>query len=163
MKGEIRVQVHAPGQGDFTMTSNYHTSCFALPRRLKSDGAEAFVTTYLRDTSDDQSILPAQQEKIIEDIETSTNSSGKVKKKEDIDQDSFMTRVEVTAKAELDGKEPAAKKAKTQEDSEFRKFVDLYKTHHKQKIEDLKDFLRYVIGKLDIDHVRPCTNFYRLY
>ena len=145
MKGEIRLQVHAPGQGDFTMTSNYHTSCFALPRRLKSDGAEAFVTSYIQDTSDDQSILPAHQDKIIQDIEMATSHTGKKKHKDETIEDSFMARVESTAKSELDAKEPAAKKVKKEQDDEFRKFVELYKVHHKQKIDDLKDFLRYVV------------------
>jgi len=126
------------------MTSNYHTACFALPRRLKSDGAEAFVTSYIQDTSDDQSILPAHQDKIIQDIEMATNNTGKKKIKDETIDDSFMARVESTAKAELDDKEPPAKRVKTVQDDEFRKFVELYKIHHKQKIDDLKDFLRYV-------------------
>jgi hypothetical protein len=134
------------------MTSSYHTACFALPRRLKSDGAEAFVTTYVQDTSEDQSILPDQQEKIIKDIETATNSIGKKTKKDEGEEESFMTRVEATAKAELDGKEPNTKKVKTEQDEEFRKFVEFYKVHHKQKMEDLKDFLRCVGWILDLLH-----------
>lgn len=145
MKGEIRMQVHSPSNGDYTMTSNYHTACFPLPRRLKSDGAEKFVTDFVQDTSEDQSILPAQQNKIIQDIETATSNSGKRKKKKDdgAEPADFMANVEATAKAELEGAEPSAKKQKTEEnDEEFRQFVELYKYHYKEKVDELKDYLR---------------------
>jgi len=159
MKGEIRIQVHAPGKGDFTMTSSYHTGCFGIPRRFKSDGVEAFVTAYLQDTSEDQSILSTHLDKVIQDIEMATNQSGKKKTttkdegKEEDSSSSFMSMVEKMAKAELEDKQPKTKKVKTEQGEELRQFVDLHKVHHKQKTEDLKDFLRYVILDFFLNHL----------
>lgn len=143
------------------MSSYYHVGCFVLPRKLKHLGTEDFVREKVTDLSEDQSILPAQFDTIVSQIEESAGAAGSAKKKvkreggdgdDEEEKENLMTRVAAEAKVELDeeeGKQPAKKKAKKEttkiskaEEEEFRDMVELYKEHYKTKVDILKDFLR---------------------
>ncbi len=141
-KGDIRMAVMVPASSadGFDMSSYYHVECFSLPRKLKHLGAEEFLKEHVTDTSDDQSILK-DLEKMAEAIEQA--SGGKKTKKEEQGNDTLMDRITRVAKNELaKDEEPATKKVKKEVDEEFRQMVELYKEHHKKKIDDLKDYLR---------------------
>lgn len=154
-KGDIRMVVMVPAAGpdSFNMSSYYHVACFAVPRKYKHLGAQEFVTEHVTDTSEDQSILN-DIEAFAKSMEQATGGGAKTKKGEQEGGDTLMDRVAQVAKEELskdDG--PKKKKAKKDEDEEFRQMVELYKEHHKKKIDDLKDYLRWnkqiLAGKKD--------------
>ena len=146
------VMVPAAGPDSFEMSSYYHVACFAVPRKYKHLGVEEFVTEHVTDTSDDQSIL-TDIEAFAKSMEQAAGTASKTKKgDQDGGGDTLMDRIARVAKEELtkdDG--PKKKKVKKDEDEEFRQMVELYKQHHKKKIDDLKDYLRYEYTHL-VDH-----------
>jgi hypothetical protein len=137
------VMVPASGPDSFEMSSYYHVPCFAVPRKYKHLGVQDFVTDHVTDTSEDQSILK-DMDAFVKSMESSSGGAKATKGDANDGGDSFMDRIAQVAKEELTKDNgPKKKKVKKDEDEEFRQMVELYKEHHKKKIDDLKDYLRY--------------------
>ena len=138
------VRVPAAGPDSFDMSSYYHAPCFTVPRKYKHLGIEEFVTEHVTDTSDDQSIL-TDIEAFAKSMEQAAATTSKTKQgDQDGGGDTLMDRIARVVKEELTKDSgPKTKKVKKDEDAEFREMVELYKQHHKKKIDDLKDYLRY--------------------
>ena len=146
-KGDIRigvcVEAGESGPG-FDVTSYYHPECFKFPRKLGKISASKFVQDLLEDKSDDQSILPDQQDDLIEKLEAAQVAKKKKATKEDGGDETIMDRIKKAATQEDQEGEPAKKKAKTEADASFDQMVNLYKDYKSLKADSLKDFLRYV-------------------
>ena len=136
---------------DFDMSSWYHPECFVLPKKYREMGVADFVTDLITDTSDDNSILPAQSEKIIaalEEAQTKKRKATPKKNSGEAQPETLIGRVAKVAKEELalegKGNPPPKKKAKKgdADEKEFAEMVDLYKDYYKLKVDELKDFLR---------------------
>ena len=140
----MRLAVTTHG-GDFPITRYFHLPCFNMPRKYTTGAdkmtVEQFVDDIVRDDSGGD-ILPAKREEVIAAMES--KPSAKVK------QDDILAQLAAAHKAkEEQGNEPAAKKAKTEDDSDEKpsfvtpEAVDAYGIYHKHKNDSLKDILRW--------------------
>lgn len=125
------------------MSSYYHVPWFTVPRKYKDLGVEDFVTDHVTDTSEDQSIL-SDMPAFVKSMEQASSGGAKLKRDDQDRNDTFMDSIAPVAKEGMtkdDG--PKKKKVKKDDDEEFRQMAELYKEHHKKKIDDLKDYLRF--------------------
>jgi hypothetical protein len=142
------VSIPKGDNNDYDLTSYHHAGCFRMPRKFTNGlTPEQFVEDYITDTTDDNAILPAKLDEIVELISQANTAGSKSKGKAnggDDDKHTLMGRIKAASEASEEG--PKKKKQKT-EDAGFDKMVKAYKLYAKTKVDDLKDPLRYVRTK----------------
>lgn len=151
MKGDIRIGVHVPAKDDggYDMTSWHHVDCFKLPKKFAAGASamsvEEFFQDMVTDNSDDNEILPARMDELVAKVTAASaaKTPKKAAKKKDADDDNTLVgRLKQAYIAEQSGDEKPAKKLKRDDDGEFDQLLELYKEHHKKKVDNLKDYLR---------------------
>ena len=152
VKDGLRIVAVAPAKGDdsYEMKYNYHPECFNLPRKYSTGAgkmsAAEFVAEILQDES--REILPDLTEKLAKDIagkhRGAAGAAGGGAADADGKKISPIAAVKEAHAARVQG-EPVAKKAKKEEGGGGvdPRLVDSYDAHHKEKIDELKDVLRW--------------------
>ena len=94
MKDTIRIIVEVEGVADYTMSSNFHMTCFPIPKPYKDQSAAYFVQNILQDktihdgtaaaatgkNAHHTTVLPDHENEIIAAIEVASSSSSKKRK-----------------------------------------------------------------------------------